>query len=80
MPSHTVERDARGRVARIRGTCTAADCPTHTVDDDGAERYVCPATGETLAERPAPADPTVDPDRRPDTTSDIMGRRRRRRR
>lgn len=79
MPTHTVERDARGRIARIRGTCDDPDCPVRTVDDDGAETYTCPATDGTLATVPAPDAPGVDPDRRPDTVDDIRGRRRRRR-
>lgn len=78
MPRHSIERDARGRVANISGSCDAEACPEHVIDDDGSVEYRCPVTDAVLAEEAAVDDPEVPDDRRPDTTDEIRNSKRRR--
>ena len=81
MPRHSVSRDARGRVADISGTCGSDECPVEDVDpDDGSIEYRCPVTDEVLAEVEAVDAVEPDAERRPQTTDEISGQRRRRRR
>jgi hypothetical protein len=80
MPRHSIERDARGRVANISGTCDAETCPEEVIDDDGGVVYKCADTGEVLAEEDAVGEPEVPDDRKPATTDDLTGSDRRRRR
>lgn len=79
MPRHSVSRDARGRVADISGTCGSDECPVEDVDDDGSIEYRCPVTDDVLAEEAAVGTPEVPDDRKPSTTDDLTGDRRRRR-
>jgi len=81
MPTHTIERDSRGRVADISGTCGSDRCPIEDVDD-GIE-YVCPVTDDVLATVDDVADPETPDDRRPATIDEVkseQSKRRRRRR
>ena len=81
MTHHSVERTARGNVADISGTCGSDECPVEDVDpDDGSIEYRCPVTDEVLAEVEAVDAVEPDAERRPQTTDEISGQRRRRRR
>jgi len=81
MPQHSVERTARGNVGDISGTCGSDKCPVEDVDpDDGSIEYRCPVTDEVLATVDAVGEPEPDADRRPQTTDEITGQRRRRNR
>lgn len=79
MPRHSIERTARGNVAGISGTCGSDDCPIEAVDDDGAIEYRCPVTDDVLATVDAVDTPETPDDRRPSTTDELTGNRRRRR-
>jgi hypothetical protein len=80
MPSHTVERNARGVIQSISGTCGSDECPVEEHDEDDATiTYSCPVTGDVIAEDDVgPAD--TEPANQPDKTDDLTGGRRRRRR
>jgi len=81
MTHHSVERTARGNVADSSGTCGSDECPIEDVDeDDGSIEYRCPVTDEVLAEVEAVDAVEPDAERRPQTTDEISGQRRRRRR
>jgi hypothetical protein len=77
MPRHTIERDARGRIGGIDGTCGSDECPIEDVDDDGTT-YRCPVTDAVLATVDAVDPPTVPDDRRPATTDELQNTTRRR--
>jgi hypothetical protein len=79
MPRHSIERDARGRVADISGSCGSERCPVEDVDDDGSVEYRCPESGAVLADEAAVDDPDVPDDRTPATTDDLTIQERRRR-
>lgn len=78
MPRHSIERDARGRVADISGSCGSDECPIEDVDDDGSIEYRCPVTDDVLIDEAAVAEPEVPDDRKPATSDDLTGNRRRR--
>jgi hypothetical protein len=77
MARHTIERDARGRVADISGTCGSEACPVEDVDDDGGVEYRCPVTDVVLAVVDAVDTPDTPEDRRPATVDDVRPDRRR---
>lgn len=84
MTRHSIQRDARGRVANISGNCGSDDCPIEDVDDDGAIEYRCPVTDDVLADEDAVDAPKTPDELRPATVSQLQqdrrhARRRRRR-
>lgn len=80
MPHHSVTRDARGNVAGIDGSCRSDECPVEDVDDDGGITYLCPVTGETLAEVEPVDVPDLPDELTPDTVDEVAKSKRRRRR